>query len=176
MIKTELGLGKYGASIFGIGPAGENMVRHACIIGDAGHSASHNGLGAVMGAKGLKAIIVDDTGAPGVQVADKAVFDTGRKKLAKALQSHDVTKPGGGLNTYGTAVLVNILNEAGALPTRNFSSGRFEGAAKISGEAINEACTKRGGKGMVGHACSPGRDRRMVIGPSMRSASKAWVG
>ncbi|WP_308755257.1 aldehyde ferredoxin oxidoreductase C-terminal domain-containing protein [Candidatus Hakubella thermalkaliphila] len=60
------------------------------------------------------------------------------------------------MNTYGTAVLINIMNEAGGLPTRNFSSGRFEGAAKISGEAIHEACKTRGGVGKTGHGCSPG--------------------
>jgi aldehyde:ferredoxin oxidoreductase len=52
--------------------------------------------------------------------------------------------------------LVNVINEAGAFPTRNFSDGRFEGANKISGETINETCKKRGGVGMTGHSCSPG--------------------
>ncbi|MGB2813900.1 MAG: aldehyde ferredoxin oxidoreductase C-terminal domain-containing protein, partial [Dehalococcoidales bacterium] len=56
---------------------------------------------------------------------------------------------------YGTAVCVNVINEAGALPTRNFSSGRFEGASKISGEMIKETCDKRGGVGQTGHrGCS----------------------
>jgi aldehyde:ferredoxin oxidoreductase len=73
-----------------------------------------------------------------------------------ALQTHDVTKPKGALNTYGTAVLINIMNEAGGLPTRNFSSGRFEGAAKIGGEAIFEGNKERLGKEIYNHACSPG--------------------
>ncbi|NIU62568.1 MAG: hypothetical protein GWN66_16650, partial [Pseudomonas stutzeri] len=51
--------------------------------------------------------------------------------------------PGGSLNTYGTAVLVNIMNEAGGYPTRNFSEGRFEGAAATSGEAIRDICNER---------------------------------
>ncbi|KPK74856.1 MAG: aldehyde:ferredoxin oxidoreductase, partial [Phycisphaerae bacterium SM23_30] len=106
--------------------------------------------------KKLLCIVADPAGGPGVEIADKKTFDQGRKKLLDALKKHDVTKPGGGLHTYGTAVLVNIINEAGALPTRNFSSGRFEGAAKISGEAIAEACQKRGGVGTTDHACSPG--------------------
>jgi aldehyde:ferredoxin oxidoreductase len=109
-----------------------------------------------MGSKGLKAIILDDTGGPGITLANKEVFEAGRKKLVAALQKHDITKPGGALNTYGTAVCVAVINEAGALPTRNFSSGRFEGASKISGETINENCKKRGGVGMTGHSCSPG--------------------
>ncbi|MFH1294082.1 MAG: aldehyde ferredoxin oxidoreductase N-terminal domain-containing protein, partial [Pseudomonadota bacterium] len=57
LLKSELGVSKYGASIFGIGPAGEHLVRHACIVGDGGHSASHNGIGAVMGSKNLKAVV-----------------------------------------------------------------------------------------------------------------------
>jgi aldehyde:ferredoxin oxidoreductase len=84
------------------------------------------------------------------------MFIQGTKKLADALRTHDVTKPKGALNTYGTAVLINILNEAGGLPTRNFSSGRFEGAAKIAGEAIFEGNKKRLGKELYNHACSPG--------------------
>lgn len=118
--------------------------------------AGRGGMGAVMGSKGLKAIIIDDKGAPGVPIANKEIFDAGRKKLAEALLNHPITKPGGGLNTYGTAILVNIINEAGGFPTRNFREGRFEGAAKISGETINETCKKRGGVGRTGHGCSPG--------------------
>ncbi|MGC9336123.1 MAG: aldehyde ferredoxin oxidoreductase C-terminal domain-containing protein, partial [Anaerolineae bacterium] len=109
-----------------------------------------------MGSKGLKFVVLDRKGAPGVQIADKATFDQGRKKLLDALMTHDITKPKGGLNTYGTAILVNIVNEAGALPTRNFSSGRFEGAAKIAGEAIFEGNKERLGKELYNHACSPG--------------------
>jgi aldehyde:ferredoxin oxidoreductase len=109
-----------------------------------------------MGSKGLKFIVADDTGAPGVTILDKALFDQGRAKLTDALREHAITKPKGALNTYGTAVLINILNEAGGLPTRNFSSGRFEGAAKIAGEAIFAGVKERTGKETYNHACSPG--------------------
>jgi len=109
-----------------------------------------------MGAKGVKAIVVDDAGGAKVEPADKQLFDKGRKALVDAIRAHDLTKPGGALNSYGTAVLVNIINEAGGLPTRNFSSGQFEGAAKISGEAIAKACEERGGEGTMGHGCHPG--------------------
>jgi aldehyde:ferredoxin oxidoreductase len=109
-----------------------------------------------MASKGLKFIVVDSKGAPAVALTDKALFEQGTKKLADALRTHAITKPKGGLNTYGTAVLINILNEAGGLPTRNFSSGRFEGAAKIAGEAIFEGNKKRLGKELYNHACSPG--------------------
>jgi len=147
--------------IIGIGVAGEKLMSMAgvCINDPEGRPsryAGRGGMGAVMGSKGLKAIILDDTGGPGVPIANKDVFEAGRKKLIAALQEHAITKPGGALNTTGTATLINVINEAGALPTRNFSEGRFEGANKISGETINETCKKRGGVGMTGHSCSPG--------------------
>jgi len=118
--------------------------------------AGRGGLGAVMGSKGLKLIILNSQGAPGVPIADKALFDQGRKKMTDALLSHAITKPKGGLNSFGTAVLINIMNEAGGLPTRNFSSGRFEGAAAIAGESIFETNKQRLGKELYNHACSPG--------------------
>ena len=118
--------------------------------------AGRGGLGAVLGSKGLKAIVVDAEGAPAtIPLADPDLFKVGQKKLVDALQTHALTKPGGALNSYGTDVLINVLNEAGGLPTRNFSSGRFEGAAKVSGEALAEGVKVRGA-GMMGHNCSPG--------------------
>lgn len=118
--------------------------------------SGRGGLGSVMGSKGLKFIVVNDDGAPGVQIADKALFDQGRKKMTSALLTHNITKPKGTLNTYGTAALINVLNEAGGLPTRNFSSGRFEGAGSIAGEAIFDGVKQRTGKETYNHACSPG--------------------
>ena len=156
-------LKKFGekTAVIGIGVSGEKLMAMAGIcVNDMENRpsryAGRGGMGAVMGSKGLKAIVLDDTSGPGVSIANKEVFDTGRKKLVAALQNHAITKPGGTLNTYGTAALINVINEAGALPTRNFSSGRFEGASKISGETIKETCEKRGGVGMTGHNCSPG--------------------
>ncbi len=148
-------------AIIGIGPAGEMKLTNAGIcVNDtentAGRYAGRGGLGAVMGSKGLKAIVIDDTGGPGVAIANKELFDQGRKKMADSSRQHALTKKDGALNTYGTAVLVNILNEAGGFPTRNFTSGRFEQAAQISGEAINAGVKERGGVGRVGHPCHPG--------------------
>ena len=117
--------------------------------------AGRGGLGAVMGSKGLKFLILDEEDAPGVEIKDRQLFDKGRRKLAKALSEHDVTKKGGTLNSYGTAALINVLNEAGGLPTNNFRYGRFEGAEKISGETIAKVCEERGGEGMMGHYCHP---------------------
>lgn len=148
-------------AVIGIGPTGEMKLSNAGIsVNDPenrpGRYAGRGGLGAVMGARGVKAIVVDDTDGPGVYIADKELFTQGRRKLTKSIQSHDLTKKGGGLPSFGTAVLINVLNEAGGLPTRNFSSGQFEGAMAISGEAIAENIEKRDGAGMVGHACNPG--------------------
>jgi len=148
-------------NIAGIGAAGEYLYGDSGVVfddmkGRPARYAGRGGLGAVMGSKGLKFIILDSKGAPGVEFADKEAFDKGRKKLTKALMEHDITKPKGALNTYGTAVLINIMNEAGGLPTRNFSNGRFEGAAKIAGEAVFEGNKERTGKELYNHACSPG--------------------
>ncbi len=118
--------------------------------------SGRGGLGAVMGSKGLKLLVLDDKDAPGIEYADKELFKQGAKKMREALTSHAVTKPKGGLNTYGTAILINILNEAGGLPTRNFREGRFEGAAKIAGEAIFENNKARTGEEIYNHGCSPG--------------------
>jgi len=148
-------------SIATIGVAGEQKMSMAGICYNDNYKrpsrySGRGGLGAVLGSKGLKLIVVDGKDAPGVPIADKELFDQGRKKMTAALQSHDITKPGGALNSYGTAVLVNILNEAGAYPTRNFREGRFEGAATTSGEAIFEGNQNRLGKELYNHACHPG--------------------
>jgi aldehyde:ferredoxin oxidoreductase len=144
--------------IASIGSAGEQQLAASGICfndmdGRATRYAGRGGLGAVMGSKGLKYIIVDDKGAKEVEIKDKSLFNKGRQKLAKALATHDVTKKEGTLNTYGTAALINVMNEAGGLPTRNFREGRFEGAEKVSGEAIKKACEDRGGVGATGHPC-----------------------
>lgn len=149
------------AAIAGCGVAGEYGYGNSGIVFNdlakrPSRYSGRGGLGAVMASKGLKFIVIDDKDAPKVQIVDQALFDQGCKKLADALRSHDVTKPKGALNSYGTAVLINIMNEAGGLPTRNFSSGRFKGAAKIAGEAIFEGNKKRLGKELYNHACSPG--------------------
>ncbi len=148
-------------SIAGTGLAGEHRYGNAGVVfndleGRATRYAGRGGLGSVMASKGVKFIVLNSKGAPGVPIADKPLFEAGRKKLTEAIQTHAISKPKGGLNTYGTAVLINIMNEAGGLPTRNFSSGRFEGAAKIAGEAIFEGVKERQGKEVYNHACSPG--------------------
>jgi aldehyde:ferredoxin oxidoreductase len=148
-------------AIAGCGVSGEYGYGNAGIVFNdlakrPSRYAGRGGLGAVLASKGVKFIVTDSKGAPGVTITDKALFEQGAKKLTDAMRTHDVTKPKGGLNTYGTAVLINVMNEAGGLPTNNFANGRFEGAAKISGEAIFEGNKKRAGKEVYNHACSPG--------------------
>jgi aldehyde:ferredoxin oxidoreductase len=150
---------KYGerVGVMSIGPAGEQRLLSACINcadpkGRPGRAAGRGGLGAVMGSKKIKAIVVDDKGAKRVPVADPEAFKKANKRWVEILRGHPVTNEG--LPTYGTAVLINIINEAGALPTKNFRYGRFEHAQDISGERIAELIEKRGGKGKDG--CHPG--------------------
>lgn len=153
---------KYGGKvgIMTTGVAGDYKMAMAGICfndpeGRASRYSGRGGLGAVLGSKGLKAMVVDESNAPGVEIMDSDLFKQGQKKMVEALREHDVTKPGGALNSFGTAVLVNILNEAGGYPTKNFISGQFEDAGKTSGEVIAETVQKRGG-GMMGHGCNQG--------------------
>lgn len=139
------------------GPAGEAGLKASGIAvsdmkGYPNRFAGRGGLGAVMGAKGLKAIIVSDKGLPYLQHADKDAFNAAMKRFSTALTTHPVS--GTGLPTYGTNVLMNILNEAGGLPTRNFSSGQFEDVEGVSGEKQREVTLERGGN--VKHGCHTG--------------------
>jgi len=158
-----LAFNKYGkkVGIAGIGVSGEMLMTNAGVCFNEidnrpSRYAGRGGLGAVMGSKGIKFIVLDDKGTQPVKVKDRDLFNLGRKKLVDGITSNDFTKKGGMLNSLGTAALVNVINEAGGLPTNNFREGRFKGAAAISGEAIAEAVKERGGAGMTGHPCHPG--------------------
>ncbi len=139
-----------------IGQAGEYKMSAANISVKDYHgyirSAGRGGLGAVMSSKRIKYITIDDSNGPGVPVADMDKFKNASQAFAKGLREHPVT--GQGLPTYGTNILVNILNEAGGLPTRNFRLGRFEGAEKISGETMYQTIVDR--KGKPTHNCHAG--------------------
>ncbi|RJP67787.1 MAG: aldehyde ferredoxin oxidoreductase [Candidatus Abyssobacteria bacterium SURF_17] len=144
-------------SYISIGSAGERLMSAASVaVTDLENRptrhAGRGGLGAVMGSKGLKAIVLDDKGAAAVPVSDQEAFKQAVKKFSMALKEHAVT--GKGLPTYGTNILTNIINEAGGFPTRNFSEGKFEDAAKVSGEMQREIILKRGG--VATHPCSRG--------------------
>lgn len=155
----ELVKAKFGEKVVTamVGPAGEQCLMASTIQfsdpdGRPSRSAGRGGMGAVMGSKKVKAIVLDPEAKDAVPMADAEAFKVARKRWVDILMGHPVTSQG--LPTYGTAILVNIINEAGALPTKNFRSGRFDGAAKISGEAMTETIKAR--KGQYKHGCHTG--------------------
>lgn len=115
-----------------IGPAGERLVRFACIINDKSRAAGRGGHGAVWGSKRLKAIAVRGHMKP--PIAREELFREVVKKSMEYVRRSPVTSEG--LPKYGTAILVNIINAHGIFPTRNFQTGVFPEAEKISGETI----------------------------------------
>jgi aldehyde:ferredoxin oxidoreductase len=118
-----------------IGRAGENGVKYACIVNDLHRAAGRSGVGTVMGSKNLKAVAVRGTKGAG-QIKDPKAFMAAAKAAKKVLADNPVT--GQGLPKYGTQVLMNVINEMGAMPTRNHRDVQFEDARKISGEAMHE--------------------------------------
>jgi len=114
--------------------------------------AGRGGVGAVMGAKGVKVIVVSDVGAERRTPKNPEKFREANKKFAEGLKKHPVT--GEGLPAYGTNVLTNVINEAGAYPTKNFMWGRFDTCQKISGETQAQTETSRGG--LATHGCHRG--------------------
>ena len=150
---------EYGDKIccISIGPAGEMKMASATVaftdmeLRPTRH-AGRGGLGAVMGSKNIKVIVLDATGMPVRAAKDPQKFQDANKRFVDGLKKHPVT--GQGLPAFGTNVLTNILNEVGGYPTYNFKQGRFDGASKISGETLAETETKRGG--MATHGCHRG--------------------
>lgn len=137
-----------------IGQAGEMLMSGANIsVKDPdSHMRSHGrgGLGAVMGSKKVKFIAVEPTDQK-VAIADPEAFKAASRTFAKALIDNPISKA---LGQYGTNVLVNIINESGGLPTKNFTSGQFAGHEAISGETMHDTIVARGGKPK--HNCHPG--------------------
>lgn len=121
-------------SVACIGPAGENQVLFACIMNDEHRAAGRTGVGAIMGSKKLKAIVVGGEQRPMVAKPDE--FDVVSKDALEKLKKNPVT--GEGLPKYGTAILVNIINNAGILPYKNWQTGYNEKADEISGETLAE--------------------------------------
>lgn len=122
------------AKVACIGPAGERQVLISSIINDKHRAAGRGGVGAVMGSKNLKAIAVLGNREP--TIANKEEFAVAARMSLEAISKNPVTKDS--LPNYGTAVLVNIMNEIGALPTFNFQRGYYQDADAISGETIRE--------------------------------------
>jgi len=120
------------AKVACIGPAGEKLSLIASVMNEMGRAAGRSGVGAVMGSKNLKAVVVVGTGS--VKVGNKEWFDEAQKDAAAKIKAHPVG--GAGLKAYGTDVLVNILNSVGSLPTRNFHEAYFPTADKVGGESL----------------------------------------
>lgn len=149
--------GKFGdVAVSCIGPAGEQCFFSAGIsntdtLGVPSRYSGRGGLGAVMGSKGIKALIVDDSGAEAKQPLQPEQFKVALHEYARlTLESQQVKV----FAKYGTASLVEITNAVGGLPTRNFSTGVFEKAENISGETLYDLITAR--QGQTTHSCMPG--------------------
>ena len=151
------GLGNYGLieelkgefgdniAIISIGPAGEMRLKASSVAVTSPdfhiRMAARGGLGAVMGSKNLKAMIVDDRGSDGVEIKDKAKLKESAAALSKGISSHPLMAT---WKEFGTASLVNVISSGlGCLATKNYSMGKFEGAEKISGEYMAELMKKR---------------------------------
>ena len=132
MICKELGDEKIKVAC--IGPAGENLVKIAGIINDKHRAAGRGGHGAVFGSKKLKAIAV--RGTQRVPITSEEAFREAARRALDKIKESAVTSQS--LPAYGTAVLVNIINEQGLFPTRNFQTGVFPTATRISGETMAE--------------------------------------
>jgi aldehyde:ferredoxin oxidoreductase len=128
------------AKVLQIGIAGENKSGNSAIMNEKYRAAGRCGLGAVMGSKNLKAIAVKGTKNP--EAADSIGLSRVIDRSMKMIAASDVTREEGGLNSYGTAVLTNIMNASGIYPTRNFQTGTFADADKISGEQMSKTILK----------------------------------
>ena len=142
-----------------IGQAGEMKMSAASIavtdmeVRPTRH-AGRGGVGAVMGSKGVKVIVLDDEGCKMRKPADPDAFKAANKEWVAGLRKNPTT--GQGLPAYGTNVLTNVINEAGAYPTKNFMWGNFDTCSKISGETHAELENARGGEGSATHGCHRG--------------------
>ncbi len=152
---------RYGAdcTVLSIGQAGEWLLTGAGIActGDGDQRSNHaarGGLGAVMGSKRLKAIVIHSAAGRSVPLAEPERFRAAAKRFAQELINDPKLGPQGSTHLYGTAAITAAVNEMGAFPTRNFSAGCFEGAANLRGETMREIILARGGR--IGTRCMPG--------------------
>lgn len=151
---------KFGESmgIFCIGPAGEMGLSAACVAttdhtGEQLRVAGRGGLGAVMGSKGIKAVIIDDSDRQKPDIYDKKALTSANREVVKILKDDPKTD---NRHDYGTPAVLSLCNSLGILPTRNFSSGEFEDADKISGETIARLILERDNQAKRGLPCVKG--------------------
>ena len=148
-----------GCTIISIGQAGEFLLTGASIActGERDQRSNHaarGGLGAVMGSKGLKAIVIDKATTRAFSFADADLFRTASKRFAGEIIENPKLGPKGGTHLYGTSAITGAVNEMGSLPTRNFSSGSFEASISLRGEHLRETILERSGQ--IGKRCMPG--------------------
>ena len=145
--------------IFCIGPAGEMLMGGAGIASPDREDvqiryAARGGLGALMGSKGLKAVVIDDAGSTyEADIFDRELLQETSKWMVDALLHDPKTE---NRHLYGTPAILALANASGLLPTRNFSSGSFERAEDIAGERVREEILARGGQGAAGRPCVRG--------------------
>ena len=145
------------AAISGIGPAGEYAYKLAGIAvsdleGRPNRYCGRGGLGAVMGAKKIKGLIIPDKGTPPV-IRDPKKYQEAVREYTRAVIDAPSTVS---YRTLGTAAMVQTTNEMTGLPTRNFHGQKFAGADTLSGQALHALIQERGGVGKTSHACMPG--------------------
>jgi aldehyde:ferredoxin oxidoreductase len=173
-------IAKYGdkVAIALIGPGGEMRMTAAGIQNIdkdrvPSRIAARGGLGAVMGSKGLKAIVFDHAGGQKPPIADPEMFKVAQKDYTKAVLEHPQSIT---YRDYGTAAMAHMCDGFGGLPTRNFSSGHFEEVDDISGETMREFLLERGKPSDPAHACMAGctikcsnifggEDGKMIVSP-----------
>ena len=141
-----------------IGPGGEMRMKAAGIQNIdkdriPSRIAARGGLGAVMGSKGLKAIVFDHAGGQKPPIANPGAFKVAQNDYTKAVMEHPQSIT---YRDYGTAAMAHMCDGFGALPTRNFSSGHFESVDDISGETLREFILTRGKPSDPSHACMAG--------------------
>jgi aldehyde:ferredoxin oxidoreductase len=146
------------AAVALIGPGGEQKMLAAGIQNmDVDHTpsriAARGGLGALMGSKKMKAIVIDAEGCQPPAIDDIRAFKDARKKFTSALINHPQTTS---YADYGTAAMANMCNGFGGMPTRNFSQGTFEHVEQIGGEQLRQLLIDRGGVSKTTHACMAG--------------------
>src|SRR5512136_1786866 len=153
---------RYGANstVISIGQAGECCMGGAgiCVTGEGGQRSNHaarGGLGAVMGSKGLKAVVIDKPPVARIPaLVDAELLRTAARIFAQKLINDPKLGTKGTQHLYGTASIVGAVNEIGSLPTRNFSSGSYDVSTRLRGEVLRQVTLERGGE--VGTRCMPG--------------------
>ncbi|MEC9489683.1 MAG: aldehyde ferredoxin oxidoreductase family protein [Halanaerobiales bacterium] len=160
---TDLLIEKAGdknARVSCIGPAGENLVKFASIMNEKDRAAGRTGVGAVMGSKNLKAVVVKADEKQVEYFKDDMMKVV--KKQTKMLKEDGVT--GEGLPALGTKVLDNIINSTGLYPSRNFQQGTFADVDEVSGEALVEKGYLQSNKGCYGCPIRCARDTKLPNG------------